>query len=114
MPGWRRLPTSITTFGPSDPSWIALGSAGSSPPKRRYTASRTHLRTRGQYFRGTCLQRWAEDIVAANWDSLVFDLGAEPLRRVPMLEPLKGTKEHVAELFERCDTPRELLASLER
>ena len=25
----------------------------------------------------------------ANWDSLVFDLGSDPLRRVPMMEPLK-------------------------
>ena len=27
------------------------------------------------YFRGKCLQKWGADIVAANWDSLVFDLG---------------------------------------
>ena len=39
------------------------------------------------YFRGKCLQRWADDIVAANWDSLVFDIGGDPLRRVPMMEP---------------------------
>ena len=31
------------------------------------------------------------DIVAANWDSLVFDVGRDPLRRVPMMEPLRGT-----------------------
>ena len=30
------------------------------------------------YFRGKCLQRWPDDIVAANWDSLVFDIGARP------------------------------------
>ncbi len=35
------------------------------------------------YFRGKCLQKWADDIVAANWDSLVFDVGPDPLRRVP-------------------------------
>ena len=40
------------------------------------------------YFRGKCLQRWGDDIVAANWDSLVFDIGGDPLRRVPMMEPL--------------------------
>ena len=27
------------------------------------------------YFRGKCLQKWPNDIVAANWDSLVFDVG---------------------------------------
>ena len=44
------------------------------------------------YFRGKCLQRWADDIVAANWDSLVFDVGTDPLRRVPMMEPTRGTQ----------------------
>ncbi|MGH9182435.1 MAG: depupylase/deamidase Dop [Acidimicrobiales bacterium] len=61
------------------------------------------------YFRGSCLQRWAAQIVAANWDSLVFDVGGDPLRRVPMLEPLKGTASHVAELLEGCTTPAELI-----
>ena len=42
------------------------------------------------YFRGQCLKRWAPSIVAANWDSIVFDLGDEPLRRVPMMEPRQG------------------------
>ena len=65
------------------------------------------------YFRGTCLRRWAEDIVAANWDSLVFDLGAEPLRRVPMMEPTRGTKGHVERLFETCERPVDLLAALD-
>jgi proteasome accessory factor PafA2 len=64
------------------------------------------------YFRGKCLQRWSDSIVAANWDSLVFDVGSDPLRRVPMMEPLRGTASHVATLFEECATPRELLDRL--
>jgi len=43
------------------------------------------------YFRGKCLQKWASSVAAANWDSMVFDLGTDPLRRVPMMEPLRGT-----------------------
>ena len=35
------------------------------------------------YFRGRCLQKWPTDIVAANWDSLVFDVGRDPLRHAP-------------------------------
>src|SRR5437588_4660067 len=65
------------------------------------------------YFRGKCLQRWATSIAAANWDSLVFDLGSDPLRRVPMMEPLRGTAAHVDTLLEGCSTPAELLAALE-
>ncbi|MFM7891582.1 MAG: proteasome accessory factor PafA2 family protein, partial [Actinomycetota bacterium] len=51
------------------------------------------------YFRGTCLARFAPDIVAANWDSIVFDIGRDPLKRVPMMEPLRGTKALTADLF---------------
>ncbi|MEN3271283.1 MAG: Pup amidohydrolase [Actinomycetota bacterium] len=64
------------------------------------------------YFRGKCLQKWASAIVAANWDSLVFDVGGDPLRRVPMMEPLRGTAAHVDALLEECATPAELLERL--
>jgi proteasome accessory factor A len=64
------------------------------------------------YFRGQCLKRWASSIAAANWDSLVFDLGTDPLRRVPMMEPLRGTAAHVDTLFEGCSSPAELLERL--
>ncbi len=64
------------------------------------------------YFRGRCLQRWGSSIAAANWDSLVFDLGTDPLRRVPMMEPLRGTAAHVDSLFETCRTPAQLLEAL--
>jgi proteasome accessory factor A len=64
------------------------------------------------WFRGKCLQRWASQIVAANWDSVVFDVGSDPLRRVPMMEPLKGTAEMVDALLEECTTPTELLQRL--
>ena len=57
------------------------------------------------YFRGRCLERFASAIVAANWDSVVFDVGEDSLRRVPMMEPLKGTARHVDTLFEGCDSP---------
>ena len=53
-----------------------------------------------------------DDVVAANWDSLVFDVGRDPLRRVPMMEPLRGTAEHVATLIDTSDTARELLERL--
>lgn len=64
------------------------------------------------YFRGECLRRWSDQVVAANWDSLVFDVGTDPLRRVPMMEPLRGTADHVATLFEECSSPQELLDRL--
>jgi proteasome accessory factor A len=65
------------------------------------------------YFRGRCLAKWPDDIVAANWDSMVFDVGRDPLRRVPMMEPLRGTADHVANLIDSSTTPAELVARLD-
>ena len=64
------------------------------------------------YFRGRCLQRWANHVVAANWDSIVFDVGDETLRRVPMMEPLRGTRAHVGTLLDESASPAELVARL--
>jgi len=64
------------------------------------------------YFRGRCLERFGGSIAAANWDSMVFDIGVDPLRRVPMLEPLRGTKAMVDSLFEGCESATELLRRL--
>lgn len=64
------------------------------------------------FFRGTCLSRWADSVVAANWDSLVLDVGSDPLRRIPMMEPVRGSKVHVAQLFAEVSTPRQLVERL--
>ncbi len=64
------------------------------------------------FFRGRCLQKWPDEIVAANWDSLVFDVGGDPLRRVPMMEPSRGTAEHVGTLIDECETAADLLDRL--
>lgn len=64
------------------------------------------------FFRGQCVARFGESLVAANWDSLVFDIGEEALRRVPMMEPLRGGKDRVGALLDRTDTPAELLRAL--
>jgi Pup amidohydrolase len=64
------------------------------------------------YFRGECLKRYPGQVAAANWDSVVFDLGDDPLRRVPMMEPLRGTASHVATLFERSESAADLLEQL--
>lgn len=64
------------------------------------------------YFRGKCLELYGNYIAAANWDSMIFDLGTDPLRRVPMMDPLKGSRKHVGKLLEECATPWQLLDSL--
>ena len=64
------------------------------------------------YFRGQCLAKWPDAVVAANWDSLILDVGSDPLRRIPMMEPLRGTRAHVEALFDECTTPAELVSRL--
>ncbi len=65
------------------------------------------------YFRGRCLEQYADDVAAASWDSVIFDLpGRDSLQRVPTLEPLRGTRNHVKELLDRCRTAEELVRTL--
>ncbi len=64
------------------------------------------------YFRGTCLRRFGDEIIAANWDSLVFDIGEESLRRVPMMEPLRGTVDLVGQIIDSSEDASALLRHL--
>jgi proteasome accessory factor A len=66
------------------------------------------------YFRGRCLERYPAAIAAASWDSVIFDLGRESLVRIPTLEPLRGTKQHVGALLEAAATAEELVDALTR
>jgi proteasome accessory factor PafA2 len=65
------------------------------------------------YFRGECLRRYPDAVAAASWDSVIFDLpGRESLQRVPTLEPLRGTRAHVGDLLDRCETAADLVTAL--
>jgi proteasome accessory factor A len=55
------------------------------------------------YFRGNCIARYPDAIMAASWDSVIFDTGRDALQRVPMREPLKGTRDMVDGLFDRAE-----------
>ncbi|HVM10901.1 MAG TPA: depupylase/deamidase Dop [Actinomycetota bacterium] len=64
------------------------------------------------YFRGTCIRRFGENITAASWDSIIFDTGQDALQRVPMREPLRGTREMVGELLETVEGATELVEAI--
>ncbi|KRF32335.1 depupylase/deamidase Dop [Nocardioides sp. Soil805] len=67
------------------------------------------------YFRGRCLEKYADNVAAASWDSVIFDLpGRESLQRVPTIDPMRGSRAHVGELLDRCDTALELVSALTR
>jgi proteasome accessory factor A len=65
------------------------------------------------YFRGEALARYADQVSAASWDSVIFDVpGAPTLQRVPMRDPLRGTRAHVGRLLEECPDAGVLLERL--
>jgi proteasome accessory factor PafA2 len=61
------------------------------------------------YFRGRCLAQFSQQVAAASWDSVIFDLGAETLQRVPMHEPLRGTESTTKSLLDSCRTAQDLI-----
>jgi Pup amidohydrolase len=76
---------------------------------RAMTAPPTDTRA---FFRGECVRRYPAQVAAASWDSVVFDLGRENLVRIPTMEPLRGTREHVGALFEASATAQELVDTI--
>jgi hypothetical protein len=64
------------------------------------------------YFRGECLRRYPAQVAAASWDSVIFDVGRENLVRIPTMEPLRGTREHVGALFDSTSTAIELVDTI--
>ncbi len=68
-------------------------------------------RTRA-YFRGRCVTEYPGSLVAANWDSLVFDVGEATLKRVPMMEPLKGDAARVGRLIDESEDAATLIERL--
>jgi proteasome accessory factor A len=68
-------------------------------------------RTRA-YFRGRCVSEFSDALVAANWDSLVFDVGESHLKRVPMMEPLRGDAELVGAILDEAEDAADLLRRL--
>jgi proteasome accessory factor A len=64
------------------------------------------------YFRGRCIAKFPDAIAAASWDSLIMDTGRDALQRIPMREPLRGTRAHVRELLDACDDAAALVDRL--
>jgi proteasome accessory factor A len=64
------------------------------------------------YFRGECLRRYGTAVFGVNWDSISFSVDEEPIKRILMAEPLKGSKRHVMELLDASPTAAELVKNL--
>jgi hypothetical protein len=64
------------------------------------------------WFRGRCIARFPEAVVAAGWDSVVLDTGGEALVRIPLDEPSRGTRERVGDLLDAAADAMDLVARL--
>ncbi len=64
------------------------------------------------YFRGECLRKYGSEVFGVNWDSISFGIGDDPIKRVLMAEPLKGSRQHVEELLATSPTAAELVVNL--
>lgn len=66
------------------------------------------------YFRGRCLEKYRDQVAAAGWDSIIFDVGRETLQRVPMMDPGRGGRAMTERLIDTCATAVDLLDALQR
>lgn len=65
------------------------------------------------YFRGNCVRQYTEQVAAASWDSIIFDLGLdEPMVRLNTPDARKGTKALTGQLFAQNLLPAEFVSTL--
>jgi len=64
------------------------------------------------YFRGRCVGKYAASIYGASWTSVLFDVGNTTIKKVPLMDPLRGTEALTADLLEQSETAEALLEKL--
>jgi proteasome accessory factor PafA2 len=64
------------------------------------------------YFRSRCIQKYAREMFLLNWEVIGFDHG-DVHRMIPLLNPLKGTRQQFEDLFAHAGDSSALIAALE-
>ncbi|WP_447862779.1 depupylase/deamidase Dop [Nitrospira calida] len=64
------------------------------------------------YFRGRCVSKYARAVYGASWTSVLFDVGNTTIKKVPLLDPLRGTESLTHDLLESCGSAESLLIKL--
>jgi proteasome accessory factor PafA2 len=64
------------------------------------------------YFRAACVKKWPQEVYAASWTSVLFDVGNAVIKKVPLMEPLRGTEALTKGLLDESDTVGALLEKL--
>lgn len=64
------------------------------------------------YFRGACLKQFPKAVYGMSWTSVLFDLGHTSIKRIPLMDPFRGTKVLTNELLDGVQTADQLVARL--
>ncbi len=62
------------------------------------------------YFRGRCLKKFLKDVYAASWGTMLFNVGNGVIKKVLLMDPVKGNRELIGPILEKAQTVEELLA----
>jgi proteasome accessory factor A len=65
------------------------------------------------WFRSACLRKFGNHVLEANWDVLNFRTGASKLHKVPLADPMRGTRERTESLIRDSDDIGALLKNLQ-
>ena len=64
------------------------------------------------YFRGRCVSKYPKSVYGASWTSVLFDVGNTTIKKIPLMEPLRGTESLTGELLAGAESAEALLAKL--
>ena len=64
------------------------------------------------YFRGQCVKKYPNAVYGVSWTSVLFDVGQNKIKRIPVMDPLRGTEALPGELLAQAETAAALLEKL--
>ena len=66
------------------------------------------------FFRGACLQRFPQQVYGMSWTSVLLKTADSTIKRIPLMDPYRGTQSLTHELFQDIDSVDQLLSRLTR
>ncbi len=64
------------------------------------------------FFRGACLQRFPKQVYGMSWTSVLLAGTDAKIKRIPLMDPFRGTQSLTQELFQDIETVDQLLSRL--
>ncbi len=64
------------------------------------------------YFRGRCAAKFAASLYGASWTSVLFDVGNTTIKKIPLMDPHRGTQALTGGLLDAVETVDALIEKL--